>query len=101
MGWFSCMELVRTMPECPELPVLLNWRFSPTYFFSLPSMPIGVEVTVGATWGLMSPELRHSLSQKAEHNQISLWSKGKLTFHVPPLSAIYTSLRCFKRRILG
>ncbi|KAK4821862.1 hypothetical protein QYF61_004339 [Mycteria americana] len=36
--------VVRTMPECPEIlvlivPVLINWRFSPSYFFSLPSMP--------------------------------------------------------------
>lgn len=32
------------MPECPEVlvlivPVLIKWRFTLSYFFSLPSMP--------------------------------------------------------------
>lgn len=50
------------------VPVLISWRLSPSYFFSLPSMPCGV-----GGGGLMSLELRHSMFHMAAlvYNQIS------------------------------
>lgn len=81
------------------VPVLINQRFSPSYFFCLPSMPHRV-----GGGGLMSLELRHSLFHMAEHCYIirfHLWSKSKPIFHVPPLYAASKRLHCFKRKILG